>query len=340
MRLLPFLCLLARLGSAQEMPAYQPRPVPPGVIRVLGNSHMDKLVETWEEGFRAHQPGVRFENTYLGTANAVAGLYLKTADLALMGREVMPMEDIAYRRVFPNSPLQLAVATASFDVPLETFAFAIFVNRRNPISQLTLSQADAIFGVDRKRGAPAAIATWRDLGLTGKWEMQSIHLHGYEIGSGLDYFFEQRVLGGGHKWNPGFHEYANAYGEGRKLLANAGDLIVKAIAGDEAAIGFCGFGHATDQVKALALSEDGGRYVPLTRENVLNRSYPLTRTVYIDVNSAPANPQVREFLRYVLSAEGQKGVRRQSVYLPLPAGFTRAELARLETATAPERQGQ
>ena len=46
----------------------------PGVIRVLGNSHMDKLMSVWEEGFRRHQPEVRFENTYLGTANAIAGL--------------------------------------------------------------------------------------------------------------------------------------------------------------------------------------------------------------------------------------------------------------------------
>src|SRR6516165_9581088 len=143
MRLLPFLCLLEQLGSSQEMPVYRPRPVPSGVIRVLGNSHMDKLMEIWEEGFRTHQPGVRFENTYLGTANAIAGLYLKTADLALMGREVMPMEDIAYRRVFPNSPFEIAVATASFNVPLETFAFAIFVNARNPIEKLTLRQLDA-----------------------------------------------------------------------------------------------------------------------------------------------------------------------------------------------------
>ena len=340
MRALLSVCLLTWVVCAQEMPVYRQRPVPDGVIRVLGNSHMDKLMEIWEEGFRTHQPGVRFENTYLGTANAIAGLYLKTADLALMGREVMPMEDIAYRRVFPNSPFEIAVATASFNVPLETFAFAIFVNRRNPISQLTLQQADAIFGVDRKRGAPAAVATWGDLGLTGEWATRPVHLHGYEIGSGLDYFFEQRVLGGSHKWNPGFHEYANEYGGERKLLANAGDLIVKAIAVDEGAIGFCGFGHAMDQVKALALSEAGGRYVPLTRENVLNRSYPLTRTVYIDVNSVPANPLVQEFLRYVLSAEGQKGVKRQGVYLPLPAGFARAELTRLERATATERQEQ
>ncbi len=113
------------------------------------------------------------------------------------------------------------------------------------------------------------------------------------------------------------------------MLANAGDMIVKAIEQDSGAIGFCGFGHATDGVKALALSEGGRSYVPLTRESVANRSYPLTRTVYIFVNRKPATPIVREFLRYVLSAQGQEEVARQSVYLPLPAETVRKELAKL-----------
>jgi phosphate transport system substrate-binding protein len=255
-----------------------------------------------------------------------------------MGREIMPMEDIAYKRVYPDSPLGVAVATASFNVPLETFAFAIFVNRRNPIEKLTLQQADAIFGADRKRGAPADIHTWGDLGLTGEWARRALQLHGYEIGSGLDYFFEQHVLGGSHKWNPAFHEYVNSYAPGRKLLANAGDLIVKAIEQDEAAIGFCGYGHVTDKVKALALSEDGVHYIPLTRENVLDRSYPLTRTVYIYLNRTPPNSLAHDFLRYVLSAEGQAGVARQGVYLPLPAKFARAEQAKLTDPSAAERQ--
>lgn len=338
MRLPLAIFIAAAPALAQEMPRYQPHDVPSGVIRVLGNSHMDKLMSIWEDGFRRYQPNVRFENTYLGTANAIAGLYLKTADLALMGREIIPMEDIAYRRVYPSSPLEIGVATASFNVPLETFAFAIFVNRRNPIEKLTLQQVDAIFGADRKRGAPAAITAWGQLGLTGDWANRPLGLHGYEIGSGLDTFFEQRVLGGSHKWNPGFHEYANAYAEGRNLLANAGDLIVKAIEQDESAIGFCGYGHATDKVKALLLSEDGVHYTPLTRENVLNRSYPLTRTIYIYANRTPVDARAHEFLRYVLSGEGQRGVEQQDVYLPLPAPFVRAQLARFDNPRESERR--
>jgi phosphate transport system substrate-binding protein len=319
------LCLLAPRWLPAQAPAQSA-----GTVRVMGNSHMEALMTAWEAGFRRHHPGAAFQNRYLGTANAIAGLYLETADIALMGREIMPMEDIAYHRVFPEGPLGVAVATASFNVPLETFAFAIFVNRHNPIERLTLRQLDAIFGCERKLGAPAAIRTWGNLGLAGEWAARPIHLHGYEINTGLGYFFQQRVLGGSHRFQCGLTEYANAYGQDRKLLANAGDLIVKAVERDEGAIGFCGFGHATASVKALALSEDERDYIPLTRQNVANRTYPLTRTVYIYINRAPATPLVREFLRYVLSAEGQKDVTRQDVYLPLPAKFARGQLAKLE----------
>jgi phosphate transport system substrate-binding protein len=328
-RLLPIVLAFAAWG--QELPAYSPRPVPAGVVRVLGNSHMSTVMGIWEEGFRHRHPGVTFDNKYLGTANAIAGLYLDTADLSVMGREIMPMEDIAYRRAYPDGALGIAVATASFNVPLETFAFAVFVNRRNPIEKLTLRQLDAIFGTELKRGASSPARTWGDLGMKGEWESRPLYLHGYEIGTGLDYFFEQRVLGGSHKWNPGLHEYANVYepGTDRKLVANAGDLIVRAIAADPGAIGFCGYGHVTPEVKALALSNDGAAFVPLTRDNVLNCSYPLTRTVYIYLNRSPRTPLAAEFLRYVLSAEGQAGVAQQGVYLPLTGAAVREELSKL-----------
>jgi phosphate transport system substrate-binding protein len=300
-------------------------PVAPmkGTISVMGNSHMDKLVEFWEESFHRFHPDVRFEKKYLGTANAIAGLYLETADIALMGREILPIEDVAYRRAFPSGPLDIAVATASFNIPLETFAFAIFVNKENPIEKLTTAQLASIFGCER------TVHTWGDLGLKGEWAARPIKPHGYEITSGLGYFFQQSVLSGAHKWNCDFQEYVNAYAPDRKLLANAGDLIVKAVEKDKGAIGFCGFGHATTGVKALPLSKNGGSYVPLTRVNVENRTYPLTRTVYIFINRQPATPVVTEFLKYVLSKSGQADVARQNVYLPLPADFAKAQLAKL-----------
>jgi phosphate transport system substrate-binding protein len=317
-----------------SLPEYRPAQTVTGTIRALGNYHMGTLMQYWEEGFRKFHPGIRFEDKMLGTANAIAGLYLETADLALMGREVMPMESVAHRRVFRHDPLDIAVATASYNVPLETFAFAIFVNKSNPISRLTLKQVDAIFGCDRKLGAPKSVATWGDIGLSGEWASRPVHLYGYETNTGLGYFFSQKALGGSHKWNCNLREYANLYAEDGKLISNAGDLMMRDLADDPGGIAFCGFGHKTANVKALPMaSHDDGPYIELTKANVANRTYPLTRTVYIFIERDPARPvepKVREFLQYVLSKQGQQDVARQDVYLPLTPDFVQQQLHKLK----------
>ena len=87
-------------ATSQSLPDYQPQQKVSGLIHTLGNYHMEQMLSFWEEGFRKHHPNVRFENEMFGTANAIAGLYLETADVAVMGREIIPMESIAFRRVF------------------------------------------------------------------------------------------------------------------------------------------------------------------------------------------------------------------------------------------------
>jgi phosphate transport system substrate-binding protein len=54
----------------------------------------------------------------------------------------------------------------------------------------------------------------------------------------------------------------------------------------------------------------------LTRETVASRAYPLSRGVYLFMDRRDARRG--EFLRYVLSREGQSGVVREGDYLPLP----------------------
>jgi len=326
--------LLALMFLGQDLPDYKPERQVEGVIRTLGNYHMETVLKYWEEGFRRHHPGVRFEDKMLGTANAIAGLYLGTADIAVMGREIIPMESIAFRRAFRYDATEIAVATASFNVPLETFAFAIFVHKDNPISRLTVPQVARAFGCGARTTSGCAPPIWGDLGATGEWANRPVHLYGYETNTGLGYFFEQKVLGGKHRWNCDLREYANINTADGKVSANAGDLMVRDLAADPAGIAFCGFGHKTAQVKALALATDErGPYVELTKSNVANRSYPLTRTVYFDINRTPGkplNPLLREFMHYILSREGQAEVARQEIYLPLTAAMVLKERGKLD----------
>ena len=66
--------------------------------------------------------------------------------------------------------------------------------------------------------------------------------------------------------------------------------------------------------------------------NASSGRYPLTRYMYIRLSRKPGEslpPQVKEFLRYILSREGQEPIL-YSAYFPLTAGEVKEELVKLE----------
>jgi phosphate transport system substrate-binding protein len=70
-----------------------------------------------------------------------------------------------------------------------------------------------------------------------------------------------------------------------------------------------------------------------SRQSFQDRTYPLVRSIYIFLNRAPGkplDPKLREFLRYVLSRDGQELVASNGSYLPLPASVVREELKKLD----------
>jgi phosphate transport system substrate-binding protein len=97
--------------------------------------------------------------------------------------------------------------------------------------------------------------------------------------------------------------------------------MLKDLAADKYGIAYAGALFPIPGVKMLPLAvREGGPYVEMSRATVLDRTYPLTRTVYMYINKPvdqPLDPKVREFMRYVLSREGQQAVARQNIYLPL-----------------------
>ena len=75
-----------------------------------------------------------------------------------------------------------------------------------------------------------------------------------------------------------------------------------------------------------------------TLETVQNRSYPLYQEAYFYTSVKPGtkmDPNVKEFLRYVLSQEGQAEVMRDGKYLPLTEAVVREQLAKLDQETEP-----
>jgi phosphate transport system substrate-binding protein len=89
----------------------------------------------------------------------------------------------------------------------------------------------------------------------------------------------------------------------------------------------------TSGVKALALAEkDGAPAFEPNYENVLSNKYPLGRMLYLYVAKEPNKPlpkMVEEFIKYVLSREGQEVVVKDG-YLPLPAKVAEKQLAAIK----------
>src|SRR6266404_1232081 len=172
-----------------------------GTIRVWGSPQMSGVLRLWEEGFRKHHPEIRFHDELHGTASGIAGIYTGVADIALMGREIWPIETLAFQSVFPWKPTEVEVATGSYDIPKATFALVAFVHRSNPLSQLTVEQLAKAFG---SHGA-----TWGDLGVTGEWASKPIHTYNFEYENDKSIFFRHRVLLSPYRWDTATREFSN-----------------------------------------------------------------------------------------------------------------------------------
>lgn len=330
------------------LPAYKPAAPMSGIIRQWGSNYIaDSMLGKYlEDGFHKYHPDVTFENNLKSTFIAMAGLYTGQADLAPMGRRPTWDELQGYQRIFDSPPVEIAMATGSYDVAGWTFALVPFVNKDNPIGKLSLAQLDGIFGAERdggwrdnewvpaKRGPEKNIRTWGQLGLTGEWADKPIHVYAYNLNYHFPRDFAEVVFQGGYKWNEKLREFSNKARPDGSGLISAGEQMIGEVSRDPYGITYTGILYQTPAVKPIAVAASAvGPFVAATLKTVQDRSYPLSRDVYYYLNRPPGkaiDPLVKEFLRYVLSREGQEAVQKDGKYLPLTADLLRQQLQKLE----------
>jgi len=352
-----------------QIPPYQVHYKVAGGLRIAG-SELKGEVDQLVEAFKKFQPDAMISTNFMTSSEGALGMmYAGVSDVATMGDDAKITDMMPFYNTYRYVPTEISVATGGYEKRGTLWPMAIIVNKDNPIAQLSLEQLDGIFGSERSggwavgedethnllftakyaRGAERNIRTWGQLGLKGEWAGQEIHTHGY-VAPGFAINFQRKVMHWSTKWNPNFMEYVEVKeapdsAEGRAVNS---DRMLEAISKDKYAIGFGAMMHvdgscvnpdgskcaAYANVKVLPLSRlGGGPAVALSADNVANRSYPLTRDAFIYVNRAPGrelDPKVREFLRFVLSREGQEIIAKGGIYSPLPASAVREQLSKIE----------
>lgn len=316
----------------KSLPAWSPAPQhvePEEEFNLVGADTMDEMTLGWVKHFRKAYPKLSVTMEARASGSGIFALVEGKAHLAPVAREPLPAEREAFVKKFGYEPFAIRVATGAVASLGKTATSLFFVHKDNPIATkgLTFAQLDAIYSKSRKRGH-ADVKTWGDLGLTGEWKDRPIKLYGLRAPNGIEQFLKIEVLQGGD-WKDAI---AQTKGQGgvHAFTVMANEIAAK----EKGGIGYGLLDTLTPDVRAVPLAAETGRpFLTPTHDNVLDHTYPLSRYVYVYANRKPGqplDPKVKEFLKLILSRQGQQAVADDRVFLPLPPAVLREELKKLE----------
>lgn len=281
----------------ETLPDYKPVSGVSGKLASIGSDTLNNLMTFWAEEFQKIYPNVTIEIEGKGSSTAPVALISGTAQLGPMSRKMKAEEIDAFEKKYGYKPKLIGVAID---------ALAVYVNKDNPIQSLTLQQVDAIFSSTRKRGGQD-IKTWGDVGLTGEWANKPLSLYGRNSASGTYGFFKEISMKNG--------DYKGSVKEQPGSAS-----VVQGTENELGGIGYSGIGYKTSGVRGVAISDKGGPVEP-TQVNAESFKYPISRYLYVYINANPStgpDPLVKEFIRFVMSKQGQQVVIKDG-YFPLPS---------------------
>lgn len=297
------------------IPDYQKASGVSGNLSSVGSDTLANMMTLWVEEFKKFYPNVNVGVQAAGSSTAPPALTEGVSQLGPMSRQMKNKEEEAFEKEYGYKPTAIRVAID---------ALAVYVNKDNPISCLSIPEVDAIFSSTRKCKYPEDITTWGQVLVnpTAEWKDRSIQLYGRNSVSGTYGYFKKNALCKG--------DYKANVNEQPGSAS-----VVQSVTSSENGIGYSGIGYKTSGVKAIALSKKGGddlKCVKPSEENVLSGKFPLARALYIYVNkepNKPLSPIVKEFLTMVLSKQGQAVVEKDG-YVALPASIAAKELAKIQ----------
>src|SRR5688572_18747354 len=142
----PFAMALALCGGAvltaqavkvdAGIQGYQKTSGVSGNVSSVGSDTLNNLMTLWAEGFRKQYPNIRIQIEGKGSSTAPPALIQGTAQLGPMSRVMKSNEIDDFEKKYGYKPTPIRVAVD---------ALAVYVNKDNPLQQLTVQEVDALF---------------------------------------------------------------------------------------------------------------------------------------------------------------------------------------------------
>jgi len=276
-------------------------------IRIVGSSRMEPLVRAFAEQYNKARPDAIFDIRGGGSDVGVRALVNGHAAIAMLARPATELE---------RNYVRTAKKTDLVGIPVAMDAVVFVVAPENPIDVLSLAQIQAIFSYQ--------LTQWKELGVSPDAFPAAAHLP--QSGHGrTDELLINRYLPSQNNGSVEVLQIAALHG--KRLAVSAGEYesmveLTKAVAADPFGIGFGGRSQVEGlKVLAVQVDADSPAMSP-TPAALRDRSYPLSHYLYFYFVGQPAG-EVKEFLRFVVSPEGQRVVADAGtglVTLPLIGG--------------------
>ncbi|MFN0047535.1 MAG: PstS family phosphate ABC transporter substrate-binding protein [Cytophagales bacterium] len=249
-------------------------------IKIKGSDTMLPLLQLEVEAYMKRNPA-QLNVTGGGSGVGITSLLDGSVDIAMSSRDLKMAEKLK----FEEKGIKLVV------LPVANDALSVIVNPQNPIKQLTREQMEDIF--------TGKITNWKDVG----GDDMKIVVYTRESSSGTYEFMKDHVMNK--------KEFAKT-----AISSSATAAIVYATGQTKGAIGYVGIAYVEPIVKAVSVSYDGGqKYIAPTFNNAFNKTYPITRPLYILYPMAKETT-VKPFVDFLFTVYGQKLVTHKG-YIPL-----------------------
>ena len=298
---LPLLCwcwLAGAQGATERLPAYQRVDTVQGSVQLSGSSAVATFARAWGAAFVQMYPGVSVNVVAKSSSAAINDMVASSTTIGMTSRPLSAVERDTYAKQHGQAPQELRVALD---------AVAIYVFKDNPLKSISMAQLERIFAAAPKDGQ--RVDHWGHLNLGGDWAERPVNGIGFGAGRGAYETMRELVLRGGD-----FKPTVTA--------EPVSTSVVQAVGVDAGAIGYASVYFRTARTRVLPIDTPGGEAALPNERDSANGRYPLARYLYLNLGTPKAgatDSATREFLRFVLSEDGQQLARANGAFAITPA---------------------
>jgi phosphate transport system substrate-binding protein len=240
-------------------------------IKISGSTTVLPIVQKAADQYMVAHPEADIQVSGGGSGVGIQAIGAKTVDIGMTSRDVTKDE-------MAKNP-SFVVTTVAQD------GIAIVVNPVNTAQYLTLDQIKNIY--------LGKITKWNEItGAEVPNTNNQIVVIGRDSASGTRVYFDETLL-------------SKATPINKMLEKNSNGAILQTVAQTPGSIGYVSIGFVSKDVKALPVWYNAQKIVAPTLENLKTKNYPVSRDLYV-ITNGPASGLSSDFIKYILSADGQK----------------------------------